>query len=320
AGRQSAQHIDRDLRIVGRAIDAEIRGKDALPLAAEEQIADHRNIADHRIERVGGNERAADIHLAGDAVDIAARIDADRAAIGAHVLQRYLAGGEIDIALDPVEGNALAAQQRTHAGERSEREEPRQSRRLDHAVIRALRVGNENPRAVAVFGGAGEGELAALDVRIDAEILEHRAEIIGRQQELPLARAAAIAQPRRRIARERGIDAGALPMRAVADELCRNRVRHAIGAQHQPVEPHIDIEWRLGLGFGRGAVERVEKARGIEALARGGDVPSAAGPAREAAAEIIVAADEAVDGEAAQASLGIELRRGFDVEPIAAEG
>ena len=57
-GGESAQRVDRDLRIGGRTGDPVIGGEQALSFAAEQQRADDRHVAEHRVQRIGRHDRA----------------------------------------------------------------------------------------------------------------------------------------------------------------------------------------------------------------------------------------------------------------------
>ena len=58
---ERAQRVDRDLRVGGGSGDTVIGGEQALSFAAEQQRADHRDVAEDRVQRIGGDDRALQI-------------------------------------------------------------------------------------------------------------------------------------------------------------------------------------------------------------------------------------------------------------------
>src|SRR5262249_15361962 len=94
---QCAQRVDRHIGVVARSAEPVIRRKHALRAAAE-QLSEERDIAEQRIDRIGGRDGALQIEAVALGIDPAAGGDADRLAKGEHVLDRHSAAGQREIA------------------------------------------------------------------------------------------------------------------------------------------------------------------------------------------------------------------------------
>src|SRR6516225_9072264 len=92
-----AQRIYPDLRIGGRSGGPVVRGEQALSFAAEQQRAEYGNVADHRVEGIGRNDRALEIELVGAQFEHAVGGHTDRAAVSQEIFdnEMVLAVGEV---------------------------------------------------------------------------------------------------------------------------------------------------------------------------------------------------------------------------------
>ena len=79
ARRQHAERVDRDLRAGSRAAEPEIGREQAL--RAAEGRADHRDLAEQRIHRIGRRDGAVQLYPVAPGIDPAGRGNADRLAV-----------------------------------------------------------------------------------------------------------------------------------------------------------------------------------------------------------------------------------------------
>ena len=116
ARRQHTQRIDRNIRIVGRPAQVVICGEHALR-TADQQLAEERDIAEQRVQCIGGRDGAGEIQTVALGVDPAAGSDAERLAESLQVLDRHPAAAQREIATQCAEGQPVAGQHAENAGE-----------------------------------------------------------------------------------------------------------------------------------------------------------------------------------------------------------
>ena len=92
-GRESAERVDGDLGVGGRTGDAIIGGEQSLSFAAEQQRADYRQVAEHRIQRIGRHDRALQVEAVAAEIDVTVGGHADRLPVGKEALECQMVVG-----------------------------------------------------------------------------------------------------------------------------------------------------------------------------------------------------------------------------------
>src|SRR5260221_2866620 len=169
AGCQHAQRIDGNRRIVKRSAGAKSGGKKSLPLAADQQIADERDVAENIVQHVSGNQSPLEIECRLAEIDGAARVDAERAAIRPTLFDCYLTVLRGEIARQPREWDALAGEQACDAGERGDRQEPGHHRSADDLIIGPVEPADEDTRLPDILGPSACRQSATGDLAGDIE-------------------------------------------------------------------------------------------------------------------------------------------------------
>jgi hypothetical protein len=150
-----------------------------LSLAAHEQRADQRDVADDRVQRIGRHDRALQIEPVPGEIGGAVGGRPDRAAISQQVVEQDVGAAEREVAAQLAERDAGAGQHAADPAEGWQRQDLGKNRGTHEMVIPALDVSGEDLFATDIRGLSGDRHPSADHVVGNRQEAQRGAEIIG---------------------------------------------------------------------------------------------------------------------------------------------